>query len=114
MRKGVYRSFRLLGICVFSLLLAGTWGCGQMSSREHPTLTPAPLVALRPSNIACVWANEGGDKVLRDELRATKDACAVRNTIWDGSRISLFGARNEVVSFNLILEAPKAMARQVV
>jgi hypothetical protein len=30
----------------------------------------------------------------------------VLNSVWDGTGISLFGARNEVVAFNLILEAP--------
>jgi len=71
------------------------------------TVPPAdqPPPALAASNIAQVWANEGGDKVLRDELRAMNDPNAVINSVWDGTNISLFGARNEVVSFNLVLEA---------
>jgi len=55
-----------------------------------------------------VWANEGGDKVTRDELRAHMDPASVINSVWDGEEISLFGARNEVVSFNLVLEAPSS------
>jgi len=35
---------------------------------------------LAPSNIAQVWANEGGDKVWRSELRATSDPNAVLNS----------------------------------
>ncbi|MCL4876286.1 MAG: DUF4091 domain-containing protein [Anaerolineae bacterium] len=54
-----------------------------------------------------IWANEGGDKVTRDELRASTAPSAVLNSVWDGSRISVFGARNEVVAFNLVLEAPR-------
>ena len=54
----------------------------------------------------CIWANDGGDKVTRDELRCFKDASKVINTVWDGSKIKVFGARNEVVSFNLVIEAP--------
>jgi len=65
------------------------------------------------SNIAQVWANEGGDKVTRDELRASDDPSAVYNSVWDGTGISLFGARNEVVAFNLVLEALASSAINV-
>jgi hypothetical protein len=60
----------------------------------------------KPSSDIVVWANEGEDKVTQDELRATNDPDAVLNSVWDGNGISLFGARNEVVSFNLVIEAP--------
>ena len=53
-----------------------------------------------------VWANDGGDKVTQDELRASTDPSAVLNSVWDGTGIYLFGARNEVVAFNLVIEAP--------
>jgi len=65
------------------------------------------------SSIRHVWANEGGDKVTRDELRASKDPRSVFNGLWDGGTIGIFGARNEVVGFNLILEAPEAAADNV-
>jgi hypothetical protein len=66
------------------------------------------------TDITAVWANNGEDKVTRDELRATQSPNSstngVINSKWDGTSdgeldIQLFGARNEVVSFNLILEA---------
>lgn len=60
-----------------------------------------------------VWANEGGDKVSRDELRAYADPNTVLNSVWNGTCISLFGARNEVVSFNLVIEAPNSDATGV-
>jgi len=63
--------------------------------------------------IGSVWANDGGDKVLRDELRATADPSSVLNSVWDGTTVTLFGARNEVVAFNLILEAPATPAAKV-
>jgi len=56
--------------------------------------------------IAAFWANDGGDKVAREELRASTNSTSVQNSVWDGNAISIFGARNEVVSFNLVLEAP--------
>jgi hypothetical protein len=63
--------------------------------------------------ITAVWANEGGDKVTQDELRATGHPGAVANSVWDGRCIKAFGARNEVVSFNLVLEAAASNAGQV-
>lgn len=54
--------------------------------------------------LTAIWANDGEDKVTRDEQRATQGV-NVNNQVWDGSKISIFGGRNEVVAFNLILEA---------
>lgn len=52
-----------------------------------------------------VWANNGEDKVTQDEQRATADPASVLNSLWDGEKITIFGARNEVVSFNMVIEA---------
>ena len=85
-------------------------------------LTPLEAVAELPddylqpaanSQIVNLWANEGGDKVARHELRASIDPSAVLNSAWDGAAIALFGAGNETVSFNLVLEAPLADATNV-
>jgi hypothetical protein len=88
-----------------------------LSEPSTGTSVPEPATGLppspAPSNIAHVWANEGGDKVTRDELRAVNDPDAALNSVWDGRSISLFGARNEVVSFNLVLEAPTTQATNV-
>ncbi len=109
---------------VVATLQAGA--AGQPSGSPDPyTVVPttAPTSAapatdrsslpLSPSNIAQVWANEGGDKVTRNELRATDDPQAVLNSVWSGSGIHLFGAHNEVVAFNLVLEAPTIDATNV-
>ncbi len=68
-----------------------------------------PAFAQTPTNISALWANEGGDKVTQDELRASKGienkTGTVKNRVWDGVTINLSGARNESVSFNLVLEA---------
>lgn len=85
------------------------------SIQKLPTIPPAAgqLTQFAPSNIARVWANTGEDKVTRDELRSTYAPEGVLNSVWDGTGISLFGARNEVVSFNLVLEVPTANANDV-
>ena len=65
------------------------------------------------TSITAVWANEGGDKVTQDELRATGHANAVVSSVWDGLCIRTFGAKNEVVSFNVVLEAATSKATKV-
>jgi len=65
------------------------------------------------TSITALWANEGGDKVTRDELRATGHPSAVMNSVWDGQCIRTFGAKNEVVSFDLVLEAATSKAATV-
>src|SRR3954470_9909206 len=73
--------------------------------------------SLLGANISGVWANEGGDKVSQDELRATNHTENVTgkviNRAWDGTTVLVSGARNEVVSFNLVLEAAQASANNV-
>src|SRR5947209_7172265 len=65
------------------------------------------------SGITAIWANDGEDKVTQNELRASQNPAGVHNCVWDGAHIKLFGAKNEVVSFNLILEARAAAARNI-
>jgi len=75
---------------------------------DSDTLLFDSLVAtIKPKNtIAAVWANNGEDKVTRDESRALMNPESVINRVWDGNKVSVFGAKNEVVAFNLIIEAP--------
>ena len=63
--------------------------------------------------ISAVWANNGEDKITRDELRASAHPASVINSVWDGSKIRIFGARNEVIAFNLCLEAGSRAAQGV-
>jgi len=67
----------------------------------------------RTTALTAVWANEGGDKVTQDELRATGHATAVVNSVWDGKCVQVFGAKNEVVSFDVVLEAATSKASKV-
>jgi hypothetical protein len=70
----------------------------------------------RPASaeISAVWANEGGDKVAQGELRVgNPNGRKVLSRTWDGTTISLFGAGNEVVNFNLVLEAATHAATNV-
>ena len=63
--------------------------------------------------ISAVWANEGGDKFTREELRVGKPSSrAVKNSCWDGAKITDFRHKNEVVNFNLVLEATSRAGQQ--
>src|SRR5579864_3107128 len=73
----------------------------------------APCVPAQSSgSITAVWANDGEDKVTQDELRASSGQ-GVTNNLWDGTSIKLFGGKNEVINFNIILEAASASATNV-
>ncbi len=112
----------LVSVITLPTLLLLTTSC---TSALKPKIEPEPIqLSIAASNnpetltessssINHVWANEGGDKVTQDELRASSDPNSVLNSVWDGSSISLFGARNETVSFNLVLEAPNADAQNI-
>src|SRR3954467_11573740 len=77
----------------------------------------AAAADLQPVNagtrLSAVWANQGGDKVTQDELRKSRGVGRTLNSLWNGQGISLLGAQNEVVDFNLVLEAANAPASSV-
>lgn len=54
------------------------------------------------AGVASLWAVHDGEKVAPDERN---HAAKARNTVWDGRRVTLFGARNEIVAFQVIVEA---------
>ena len=54
------------------------------------------------ASVRYVWAVNDGEKVERDDLNnANKNS----NSAWDGHQIKIFGARNEIIAFQLIVEA---------
>ena len=77
-------------------LLAAFFGLIACDMTRLPTASAA---------ITAIWANSGDEKVTRDQLRATAGSMSTINRTWNGKTINIFGARNEVVAFNLVLEA---------
>jgi hypothetical protein len=67
----------------------------------------AALVNVRAQT---VWAVNDGEKVERDDLNNPNKR---GNSAWDGRRIKIFGARNEVIAFQVIVEAERAGIRQL-
>jgi Domain of unknown function (DUF4091) len=66
------------------------------------TLLAALAPALADAGVARLWAVGDGDKVERDDLASP---LAARNSAWDGTRIRIFGARNEVIAFQVVVES---------
>ena len=54
------------------------------------------------ADVRAVWAIGDGDKVDRDELTHPGRR---GNAVWDGTAVRLFAARNEIVAFQVIVEA---------
>jgi hypothetical protein len=86
--------------------------------RKSASLPIAALLCLAssasPQGITSVWVNEGGDKVAQEELRVGQpNGRAVLNHLWDGAKVSLRGAKNEVVNFNIVMEAATQQATGV-
>src|SRR6266542_2927601 len=57
-----------------------------------------------------IWAVSDGEKIERDELNSPHKR---GNAVWDGKRVKLFGARNEVIAFQLIVEAGASGIRRL-
>lgn len=57
-----------------------------------------------------IWAVNDGEKIERDETNSPHKR---GNSVWDGKRIRIFGARNEVIAFQLIVEAGASSIKQL-
>jgi hypothetical protein len=62
------------------------------------------------ADVRRVWAATDGEKVERDAL---SHPASGRNALWDGRTVRLFGARNEVVAFQVIVEADAGGVREL-
>ncbi|HEY8150852.1 MAG TPA: hypothetical protein VIK51_18240, partial [Vicinamibacteria bacterium] len=64
------------------------------------------VIALSPvlveAGVARVWAVSDGEKIEQDDLASPLRA---RNSAWDGTTVRLFGARNEVIAFQVMVQS---------
>jgi hypothetical protein len=61
------------------------------------------FAALRAeAGVKRTWAVNDGEKIERDDVTS---ALAAGNSAWDGRRVRVFGARNEIVAFQVVVEA---------
>jgi hypothetical protein len=56
------------------------------------------------ASIRHIWAVNDGEKIERDDLNNPNKQT---NSAWDGSKVKIFGARNEIIAFQLIIETDK-------
>jgi hypothetical protein len=75
-------------------------------------LLVAMLGGLAGSGLRRLWAVEDGEKILREDLENPLKS-GEGNSVWDGRSVKLAAARNEIVAFQLILEADEEGARGV-
>jgi len=66
-------------------------------------LAAAPFPAT--AGVRAVWAVTDGDKVAHD---VRDQPLRARNAVWDGRSVRLFAARNEVIAFQVIVEADES------
>ncbi len=76
---------------------------------EPPTPATPPVTA---GTLSAIWANTGEDKVTQHDLRASTGE-SVANSVWTENSINLFGAKNEVVSANIILESQNTASNNI-
>ena len=63
------------------------------------------FAASASAGVSRVWAVNDGEKIERDDHASPLKA---GNSAWDGSKVRLLAARNEVIAFQLIVEADRA------
>src|SRR3989442_5397454 len=95
-----------------SVVLLRTLGAGVASTRRAmmlPRLASILFVVfigiqVTPANgaVRTIWAVNDGEKVKRDDRQHPARA---GNSAWHGRRVLIFGARNEIVAVQLIVQA---------
>ncbi|HUS09506.1 MAG TPA: hypothetical protein VMZ30_03490 [Pyrinomonadaceae bacterium] len=69
------------------------------------------LFALTASaSVRHLWAVNDGEKIERDDLDNPNKRS---NSAWDGHKIKIFGARNEIIAFQVIVEADEDGVKQL-
>ena len=100
---------------MFAVLLliscAGEFSTAEAEPTRAPTL-PVTGTITEDSGLARVWAVDDGEKVKRGDLSHPL-AESSDNPVWNGERVSVFGARNEIVAFQLILQAGASGAQDI-
>src|SRR5689334_24941025 len=66
--------------------------------------------ASRAARAQGIWAVNDGEKVDRDDLSNPNKRA---NSVWDGHKVKIFGARNEIIAFQLIVEAGQGGIKQL-
>jgi len=60
------------------------------------------LAGVAHADVRHIWAVNDGEKIERD---ARDHPARARNSVWDGKAVHVFAARNEIIAFQIIVEA---------
>ena len=74
----------------------------RFANENHSLATSSSASETLPSGIGAIWAVNDSERIDKDDLQNPQK---VSNSVWDGHRIKIFGARNEIIAFQLICEA---------
>jgi len=85
-----------------SLLVASTRGLLRTLLLACFLISAIPAKA----SVRSIWAVNDGEKVERDDLNNQNKQS---NSVWDGEKIKVFGARNEIIAFQVIVEADQTI-----
>ena len=89
-----------------------TLKCYLANSAVLLILSSCMRTTLIEPGIECVWAVDDCEKVRQEDL-AHWAKSSPENEVWDGKRIHLFGGRNEIIAFQLIVQAKNGGASRV-
>jgi len=79
---------------------------GIIRSISLVTFIIASISCSPPSGISRIWAIDDSEKIRKDDIANTL-ANDPSNAVWVNNTINLFGGKNEIVAFQLIIEAGK-------
>ena len=103
-----------LSVSLLALLGATAGACifvEDGSPREQPQPggsgegLPPPAGGGSIPGLSAAWAVHDGEKIERDDLASPYEA---ENRAWEQGKVKLFGARNEVIAFQIVAEADDA------
>jgi hypothetical protein len=106
-----FRKVIMLSAVFMLISCAGGTSTAEAEPTQAPSL-PSTATITENSGLTRVWAVDDGEKVKRGDLSHPL-ADSRENTVWDGEGVSIFGARNEIVAFQLILEAGASGAEDI-
>jgi hypothetical protein len=66
----------------------------------------------KPSGIERVWAVDDGEKIKQEDI-TNPLASDEKNSVWKNNAVNIFGGRNEIVAFQLIIQADASGAKNV-
>jgi hypothetical protein len=79
--------------------------CKKDKTLDHPDLKNV-------TGIKRIWAVDDGEKIKREDI-SNSLASDINNAVWKAGAVNIFGGRNEIVAFQLIIQSEKDGASRV-